>query len=125
MLNYVFIILENVFINDLRYLIDVVEFHSKYFLNQRSTSDSEFIEPCPKDFEINSTSLHNLISTRFEKLEKDPSSDSEGVNQCNTIIHGPNSPCLESKINTPTCPLPNTYHGKLISQPTTNSIQGT
>ena len=107
----------------LRYIIVVVEFHSKYLLNQRSTSDSEFIEPCPKVFEINSTSLHNLISTRFEQYEKDPFSDSEDVNQCNTIIHGPNSPCLEPKINSPKYPIPISQQHELISH-NPNSIQG-
>ena len=92
-------------------------------MNQRSTADSEFIEPCPKDFEINSTSLHNLISTRFEQFEKDPYSDSEDVSQCNTIIHGPNSPCLELKTNSPNCSMPISQQYKLTShQP--NSIQG-
>ena len=77
------------------------------------------MEPYPKNLPINDYIVESPIPMKLERLEDSPYIVSEDLNQCNTVVHGPNSRCMISKIESPmtppTSPLPISYPSKVTS----------
>ena len=77
------------------------------------------MEPYPKNLRINDFRVESPIPMTLERLADDPYIVSEDQDQCNTIVHEPNSRCLTSKIESQTTSttsaLPISYPSKVPS----------
>ena len=83
------------------------------FSYQDTSSCSDFISPRPKNRTTECNVLENANEIDFESSDSSSSITKE-VNQCNTIVHGPNSRCLTQHVKSPSIsPLPGPYHQKV------------